>query len=127
MVKSGKAFANELRNKKRALVLLHGDIGAGKTTFVCAVVRELLSNASPSSPTFNIINQYADNIYHVDLYRIKDESELYNIGFFEILDGNNIVFIEWPGKVQINYKGEVYNVTFDRQHKPTIVRGTNKS
>jgi len=83
-------------SSKSVLILLHGDLGAGKTTLVSTIVKRYLPDAKPSSPTFNIINQYHDRVYHVDLYRIKDESELENIGLREILEGNNLVFIEWP-------------------------------
>lgn len=76
--------------KAPTLILLHGQMGAGKTHYV----KSLYPQAT--SPTFNIINQYADNVFHADLYRIKDVSELYNTDFFEILNGNNIFFIEWP-------------------------------
>ena len=82
--------------KSPCVVLLHGEMGAGKTTFVKSVVGELLPNVNVTSPTFTIMNQYSDNIFHADLYRIKDTAELENTDFFEILHGENIFFIEWP-------------------------------
>ena len=93
---AAKKLAELLKKKKYGIVLLEGEMGAGKTTLVSVATKHLVPNARPSSPTFTLINQYADNIYHIDLYRIKDESELYNIGFYEILADKNIVFIEWP-------------------------------
>jgi len=101
---AAKKLAGILRNKKRAVILLHGDMGVGKTTFVSEVMRHLVPGVRTSSPTFALINQYAPNIFHADLYRIKDESELYNIGFFEILEGENIVFVEWGGILTNNEK-----------------------
>ena len=82
--------------KPPCLVLLHGEMGAGKTTWVKDVMKKLCPNVHVTSPTFTIINQYADNIFHADLYRIKDITELENTDFFEILNGKNIFFIEWP-------------------------------
>ena len=89
-------FAKKLKEKPSALVLLHGDMGAGKTYFVIQVIKYLVPGATVTSPTFTIINQYADNIFHADLYRIKNARELENTDFFEILQGDNIFFIEWP-------------------------------
>jgi len=78
------------------VILLHGEMGAGKTTYVINEMKKLCPDANVTSPTFTIINQYAPNIFHADLYRIKDMSELYNTDFFEILYGENIFYIEWP-------------------------------
>ena len=71
-------------------------MGSGKTTFVREYAKQFIPSAHVTSPTFTIINQYADNIFHADLYRIRDVQELYNTDFFEILNGENIFFIEWP-------------------------------
>lgn len=89
-------FAEKLKSSESTLVLLHGEMGAGKTYFVTQVMKELAPTAKVTSPTFTIINQYTENIFHADLYRIKDSAELQNTDFFEILDGDNIFFIEWP-------------------------------
>ena len=89
-------FAARLKAQKSAVVLLHGEMGAGKTYFVTHVMKELDPNVKVTSPTFTIINQYGENIFHADLYRIKDVRELQNTDFFEILGGDNIFFIEWP-------------------------------
>jgi len=85
------------------IILLYGEIGVGKTTFVKYLINHLQSNCSEieteiPSPTFNILNEYLieeKKIVHCDLYRIKDDNELKNIGLFE---NNNdaILFIEWP-------------------------------
>jgi len=88
--------SNCIKNKKPATVLLCGDMGAGKTTFVKDVLKDILPEVNVTSPTFAIINTYADNVYHADLYRIKDVSELENIDFYGILGGDNVFFIEWP-------------------------------
>ena len=85
------------------IVFLFGEIGVGKTTFVRHFINNLQKKCNEPrtevpSPTFNIINEYLikeKKIAHIDLYRVKDENELYNIGLFENKE-NYILFIEWP-------------------------------
>jgi tRNA threonylcarbamoyladenosine biosynthesis protein TsaE len=78
----------------------HGEMGAGKTTFINAVCKALAVNDVLSSPTFSIINEYRTNkgliIYHMDLYRLKDEAEAIAAGVEDALFSENICFIEWP-------------------------------
>ena len=88
---------------KGDVVYLTGELGVGKTTFVRFVINHLqekfkLEPTEIPSPTFNIVNEYKIKDYkimHYDLYRIKDDSELKNIGIFEN-DSDSILFIEWP-------------------------------
>jgi tRNA threonylcarbamoyladenosine biosynthesis protein TsaE len=81
---------------------LHGDMGAGKTTFVHAVSEVIGIKDSISSPTFSIINQYTNPegriIYHIDLYRLKDEEEAIQAGVEDCLYSGNTCFVEWPEK-----------------------------
>ncbi len=85
----------------KSVIALHGQMGAGKTTLVKAVVELLGSNDAVSSPTFSIVNEYAAGnsglkIYHADLYRLTDIEEVLNIGFEDYLNEDNcIIFIEW--------------------------------
>lgn len=82
--------------------LLEGDLGAGKTTLVKAICKELGVQDEVSSPTFSIVNQYdypEGILYHFDFYRLKQEEEAYDIGFEEYLYSGNTCFIEWPDKV----------------------------
>ena len=83
--------------------ILLGLNGAGKTTLIKALVKALGSDDSVSSPTFSLINEYknqdGDTIYHLDLYRLKEENEAYDIGIEEILDSRSLKFIEWPQKI----------------------------
>lgn len=94
------------------VIILQGDLGAGKTEFVKGVVNYFDKSATAISPTFTIVNEYScagKMIYHFDFYRIKSEDELYAIGIEEYLFGDAICFIEWPERApnllsQINYK-----------------------
>jgi tRNA threonylcarbamoyladenosine biosynthesis protein TsaE len=90
-----RKFAKILLKLPSALILLSADMGAGKTTFTGMTVRAIDKSIRPHSPTFTIINAYADNIFHADLYRISDERELENTDLFDAVNGDNYVFIEW--------------------------------
>lgn len=80
----------------------HGDMGAGKTTFIHALCEILQVNDVVSSPTFAIINEYkspvAGIIYHMDWYRLKDEEEAIQAGIEDSLLSGDLCFIEWPAK-----------------------------
>ena len=82
------------------IIFLSGDIGSGKTTFVKSFIQSF-SKKNVSSPTFSIINEYkigSHLIYHYDLYRIKKDKELFEIGIDEYFSEEAIHFIEWPEK-----------------------------
>ena len=91
-------FLKAIGNKK--VIALHGQMGAGKTTFVHAVCKVLKVNSNISSPTFSIINEYStsngENIYHIDLYRLKSEREAVNAGVEDCLYSGNLCLVEWP-------------------------------
>ncbi|MDN6310878.1 MAG: tRNA (adenosine(37)-N6)-threonylcarbamoyltransferase complex ATPase subunit type 1 TsaE [Flavobacteriaceae bacterium] len=83
-------------------IIFKGDLGAGKTTLIKALVQKLGSDDLVSSPTFSIVNEYklkASKIYHFDFYRIENEEEAYDIGFEDYIDADAWVFIEWPEKI----------------------------
>jgi tRNA threonylcarbamoyladenosine biosynthesis protein TsaE len=83
--------------------LFYGDMGAGKTTLIKAIGRELGIGDTMSSPTFSIINEYlaggAKKIFHFDFYRILKETEALDLGVEEYFYSGNYCFIEWPEKV----------------------------
>jgi tRNA threonylcarbamoyladenosine biosynthesis protein TsaE len=85
------------------VVALYGDMGSGKTTLVHAICDYLKVEDTVSSPTFSIINEYAfeedgqqQTIYHMDLYRIKDEAEAIMAGVEDCLYSGSYCFVEWP-------------------------------
>ena len=84
--------------KPGVIILLDGEMGAGKTTLVSLIVRHMKIDSPITSPTFSIINQYSDNIYHVDLWRLEAH-EIHALRLDEILSGNNVVFVEWSDKL----------------------------
>ena len=103
------------------MILLEGDLGTGKTTFVSYVVKALGSLDNVSSPSFTLVNQYKAKftIYHLDLYRISSKTELLNLDLGNYFKKKNaIFFIEWSEKlndlypdsfikVQLNYPKEL--------------------
>ena len=92
----GRDIARQL--PRRAVVLLIGNLGAGKTTLAKGIV-EGLGAASPdevSSPTFTLIHEYGGGrVYHIDLYRIEEARQLATLGLDEIFEREAVVLIEW--------------------------------
>ncbi|HMU11422.1 MAG TPA: tRNA (adenosine(37)-N6)-threonylcarbamoyltransferase complex ATPase subunit type 1 TsaE [Ferruginibacter sp.] len=84
------------------VLAFHGEMGAGKTTFIHALCEVMEVKDVISSPTFSIINQYktvgGQTVYHMDLYRMKDENEAINAGVEDCLFSGNTCLVEWPEK-----------------------------
>ena len=85
----------------RAVFAFHGDMGAGKTTFIHALCSIKGVTDTVGSPTFSIINEYryaGGKIYHIDLYRLKDEEEAIRAGVEDVLYSEDICLVEWPDR-----------------------------
>jgi tRNA threonylcarbamoyladenosine biosynthesis protein TsaE len=95
------------------MVCLYGDLGAGKTHFSYGVAQGLLvQDRYITSPTFTFVNEYQGRIplYHIDLYRLKDPSELESIGFEEYIDSDGATVIEWADRAEEELPDEKLNV-----------------
>lgn len=83
------------------IIVLNGDLGAGKTTFVRSILKAMGVQGSIKSPTYTLVEEYNINdiaLKHFDLYRFNEPDEWFDCGFNEYFTGNNICFIEWPSK-----------------------------
>lgn len=92
-----REFARQL--KSPSVILLSGDLGAGKTTFVRGFVSNWGMEKLVSSPTFTLLNHYTNdyiNIYHFDLYRLNHSSELDELGLEDFITKGDYTLIEWP-------------------------------
>ena len=101
----------------KKIVLFYGEMGAGKTTLIKVLCKELGVYELTSSPTFSIVNEYlsTDNmsIYHFDFYRIEKEDEVFDLGYEDYFYSGNYCFVEWPEKIP--------NLLPDNALKVTIV------
>lgn len=86
----------------KKVITFHAQMGAGKTTLIKELVRELDVKDNSSSPTFSLVNEYrtsdGEPVYHFDLYRLNSEEEGYDMGVDEYFYSGNWCFIEWPEK-----------------------------
>ena len=93
------------RLKPPALLLLSGELGAGKTTLAKGIVSGLGAAAEDevTSPTFTLVHKYGRDgrVYHVDLYRVNDARDLETLGLEDIFSQQAIVLVEWPGKLAL--------------------------
>jgi len=99
------AIAKEiLSTAKNKALLFYGEMGAGKTTLIKELCKELRIDDVVSSPTFSLVNEYHTNkdeiVYHFDFYRIEDENEAYDIGIEDYFYSNAWCLIEWPQNIE---------------------------
>ena len=113
--KVAKKFSKSLKGGEK--ILLNGDLGVGKTTFVKFLAKFLKVKEEVTSPSFTILKQYTGkyNINHFDLYRIESIDELRELGFDEYLDcdSSSILLIEWGERANLN-KSEFINIDIEK-------------
>jgi ATPase, YjeE family len=87
-----------------SIIAFYGNMGAGKTTFITALCRELGVQDVVNSPTFTIVNEYrsavGEPVYHFDFYRINRLTEAIDIGLYEYFDSGDLCLIEWPEMIE---------------------------
>jgi len=106
-VKLAFFFAKSL--KSGDVIALKGDLGSGKTAFCRGICEGLGFAGTVNSPSYAIVHEYPNKppIYHLDLYRLKNASDLYDTGIDEF--SNGITLIEWPGNFSLNI---TYSIEF---------------
>ena len=95
--------ASVLEHLVSKTILFNGSMGAGKTTFINALLNAMQSDDTATSPTFSIVNEYNipnDKVYHFDFYRIGSIDEAYNFGIEDYLNNNHWLFMEWPERIE---------------------------
>lgn len=111
--------------KNSRVIALHGEMGLGKTTLVTAVCKHLLVKETVSSPTFSIINEYSfdgengaeQTIYHIDLYRLKNEQEVISTGVEDCLFSDAYCFVEWPERAERLLPNDAVHVYFHAENE----------
>lgn len=109
----------------------YGEMGAGKTTFINALCKELgVEDDTTNSPSFSIINEYrsdttAELIYHFDLYRLESLEEAFDIGVEDYFDSGALCFLEWPERIDDILPGDTVkvNITVNDDDTRTITIG----
>lgn len=111
------------------IILLNAPMGAGKTTLIKAFCKALGSTDNFSSPTYSIVNEYlypGGKIFHFDLYRLKSEEELLDLGIEEYLYSGHYCIFEWPQLVQEFVKSQYKEIDIDVNENIRYIRVTKK-
>ena len=124
---TAKKLLNSFREVR--LFAFFGEMGAGKTTFIKAICKALGVHENISSPTFALVNEYADEggnpVYHFDFYRIENEQEAVDIGVREYFSSGHYCFIEWPEKILHLLPEDTLRVYFRMNNETRIIETEN--
>ena len=109
------AYALAKKLEKGAVIAMFGGLGAGKTAFVRGLARGLKVSGEISSPTFALVHEYHGKIplIHFDMYRISNMDDLYTTGYFDYLDGEHILAIEWSEHIEFALPEDAIRVTIE--------------
>lgn len=113
--KIAENFARELKGGE--VLAFTGGLGMGKTCFTRGLANGLGLNAAVSSPTFAIVNEYLGgrlNLYHFDMYRINGFYDLYSTGFFDYIDENSVLAVEWSENIASALPEDTVYINFER-------------
>ena len=111
----GRAFATRLHGG--CVVALFGGMGMGKTAFVRGLAQGLGIDAEVTSPTFALVHEYTHgniSLYHFDMYRVSGFDELYSTGFFDYLEQDGVLYIEWSENIEGALPAGAITLTLER-------------
>lgn len=111
---AGRTLAGRL--KRSSCIALSGDLGAGKTSFVRGLADGLGLKTRVTSPTFTIVNEYLGDIplFHFDMYRLKSEDELFDIGWDDYLERDGVIAVEWSEKAVHSFPAATIRVHIEK-------------
>lgn len=104
---------------EKCVIAFMGDLGSGKTCFTSGLCKGLNYEGDVNSPTFALVNEYLGGrmpVYHFDMYRIGSEEELYSIGFFDYLEEQAVIVVEWSENIEYSLPEDSIYVTFSNQN-----------
>ncbi len=112
-------FAQKMAGKltSGAILILNGEMGAGKSVFARGIIHALGYSGTVTSPTFTLMNTYEGGllpVYHFDLYRLNRAEQLYDIGYDEFLYGSGISLIEWAQRMENLFPEEHILVSIEK-------------
>ncbi|MBP5349589.1 MAG: tRNA (adenosine(37)-N6)-threonylcarbamoyltransferase complex ATPase subunit type 1 TsaE [Clostridia bacterium] len=112
---AGEKLAAAVSNRPFAFVALYGELGVGKTAFVRGFCR-VFGIDRVKSPTFTVVNEYrgTKNVFHMDLYRLRDEDDLLSVGFDDYLGRRGYVLCEWSEKIPSAIPDDAIRVTISK-------------
>ncbi|MDE0447990.1 MAG: tRNA (adenosine(37)-N6)-threonylcarbamoyltransferase complex ATPase subunit type 1 TsaE [Spirochaetaceae bacterium] len=122
---AGEALAARLRDRlaarRGAVIALHGDLGAGKTTFAKGVARGLGIHEAVTSPTYQLVLEYEApgdaprplTLYHIDLYRIDAAAQLASLALDDFIHGSGVTLVEWPERAGDTLPDDTIHVRID--------------
>jgi tRNA threonylcarbamoyladenosine biosynthesis protein TsaE len=111
------------------VIALRGDMGTGKSVLARAVARGAGVSGHLPSPTYNLLYRYAAergiDVYHLDLYRLDDPEDVWELGWRELGEGPQIVLIEWPGRAERLLPDDRWDITLTMDSHDPLRRAVN--
>ncbi len=117
--------------KSGDIVAFRGGLGVGKTAFVRGLAKGLGTEDEVSSPTFSLVHEHRGKhtLYHFDMYRIQGEDDLYATGFYDYMDGDSILAIEWSENIEDSLPENAVVVTIsvvDENTRKIVIEGDER-